>query len=422
MQIRLSRVTLFAKQHPLHLKTIDVEIKDGIITNLSEEILSDSDYEELKVPGLCISPGWLDIGAQFGEPGLEERETIASGTKAAIAGGFTSVALTPNTHPVVQGKAEVAYLLNRAKELPIDLLVLGALTENLESKFISSMFEMETAGAIGFSNGDKALNDLNVLIASLRYASMLNKPVFIRPEEQSLSSGYVHEGKVATQLGIKTRPALGEYAAVGAALDALAYAGGNLVFHKISSEKGINRAVEAKKNGNEIAIGISVNNLFFSDENLVDFDTNFKVLPVLRTPQDNNRIISAIKNGDIAYLCSDHQPLDQESKFCEFDLAKFGASGLESAFALARTATKDQIELADLVSLFSEGPYQVLGLAVPEIAQEKEACLTLFHPDFEWTFESEHIAGAAHNYPALGKNLVGKPMGIIHKKQINLNL
>nr|WP_288935401.1 dihydroorotase [uncultured Allomuricauda sp.] len=400
----------------LHLKKRDILIKKGIIEKIGAALEAPSNIKVLDKKNLHVSLGWFDSSVSFGEPGFEERETIANGLFTAGKSGFTDIILNPNTNPVPDTSSDVVFLKERGLGKVTKIYPLGTLTKNADGVDLAELFDMKNAGAVAFFDFKKQISNPNLLKIALLYAQNFDGLVYSFPQDGNIKgNGVAHEGEVSTKLGLKGIPALSEELQIARDLFILEYTGGKLHIPTISSAGSVKLIAEAKKKGLDVTCSVAVHNLFFSDETLKDFDTYFKVSPPLRTKSDSKALIKGLKNGTIDFVTSDHIPMDIEHKRVEFDNAKSGSIGLESAFGALNTI----FELEETVSFLTKGRsrYQV---ETPELKEGSKACLTLFNPDGEYTFETTDILSTSKNSMFLGSELKGKVYGIINNDQSTL--
>jgi len=400
----------------LHLKKRDILIKKGIIEKIGAAVEAPSNIKVLDKKNLHVSLGWFDSSVSFGEPGFEERETIANGLFTAGKSGFTDIILNPNTNPVPDTSSDVVFLKERGLGKVTKIYPLGTLTKNADGVDLAELFDMKNAGAVAFFDFKKQISNPNLLKIALLYAQNFDGLVYSFPQDGNIKgNGVAHEGEVSTKLGLKGIPALSEELQIARDLFILEYTGGKLHIPTISSAGSVKLIAEAKKKRLDVTCSVAVHNLFFSDETLKDFDTHFKVSPPLRTKSDSKALIKGLKNGTIDFVTSDHIPMDIEHKRVEFDNAKSGSIGLESAFGALNTI----FELEETVSFLTKGRsrYQV---ETPELKEGCKACLTLFNPDGEYTFETTDILSTSKNSMFLGSELKGKVYGIINNDQSTL--
>jgi len=396
----------------------DILIRDGVIEAIGDGLSVEKGAEVWELPGACVSPGWFDAGIQACDPGYEHREDLHSAARAAAAGGFTAVASFPNTNPAIHSKSEILYIKNKTAGSPVTFYPVGAISQGCEGKDLAELFDMHSAGAIAFSDGQKAVQDAGLLLRALQYAQAFNGLIINEPHHKTIAAGgQMHEGIVSTSLGLKGVPALAEEIVVQRDLSLLEYAQGRLHLHLLSTAKSVALVRAAKKAGLPVTASVAVANLCFSDEKLADFDSNWKIMPPLRSKEDAEALLEGVTDGTIDFICSNHTPWDEEAKNLEFPYAEFGMTGLETAFALCRTFLGKKLTVNDLVKKIALAPRRVFGLPIPEIKPGAPAELTVFAPDAEWIFEEKNIRSKSRNTPFIGQTFKGKVLGIINNGQ-----
>ncbi|GAA4753145.1 dihydroorotase [Flavisolibacter ginsenosidimutans] len=411
MDIVLKGVTVADPFSPFHLQTSDVFIQNGFIAEIGN--LSRISEETIAVEGLHVSPGFADVFAHFCDPGQEQRETLETGALAAAYGGYTDVMVLPNTIPAMHHKAGVEYIVQRSRRLPVSVHPIGAVTKNAEGKELAEMYDMQDSGAVAFSDGLCPLQSSGIAVKALQYLKAVDKTLIQLPDDGSLSAhGLMNEGIASTRLGLPGKPAIAEELMIGRDLELAKYTGSKLHITGVSTAKGINLIKAAKKAGVSVTCSVTPYHLFFSDDDLNDYDTNLKVSPPLRTKTDCEALKAALLDGVIDCIASHHLPQHTDNKIVEFEYAKNGMIGLETCFAAVRT-TVPQLSLERLVDLFSTAPRKIFALPQTSVQAGQLASLSLFLPNAEWmpsTFYSR-----SKNSAFTGKTLTGKPLGIIHK-------
>ncbi len=395
----------------------DILIQDGRIAEIGTEIAVPKNAEVWKSSKLCVSPGWLDIGVQICDPGYEHREDLRSALSASAAGGFTAIACFANTSPALQSKSEILYVKNKAAALqsPVEVYPIGAISQGCEGKDLAELMDMNSAGAVAFSDGNKSVQDAGLLLRAINYVQSFNGLVFNEPYHKSIASGgQMHEGLMSTSLGLKGIPSLAEELMVQRDLSLLEYAGGRLHIHLVSTAKSVDMIRAAKKAGKQVTCSVAVANLCFSDEKLSDFDSNWKILPPLRSQQDTKALLKGLADGTIDFISSNHTPWDEEAKNLEFPYADFGMTGLETCFALCRTFLSKSLSVNDLVEKISCAPRRTLGLPIPVINVGEVADLTVFDPQAEWTYSAKNIRSKSKNSPFIDQKLTGKVIGVVN--------
>lgn len=398
-----------------HGKQKDVFIRKGNIEDIQNNI-SILKAKVIEAKGACLSPGWIDVGVQVGDPGFEHREDVFSVTAAAAAGGYTGIVCQPNTMPVTHSKSEVMYLKNRTKEALVDCYPLGAVSRDCAGVDLTEMNDMFYAGAVAFSDGSKSIQDNGLMKRALLYAKGFNGIIVNRPEDASLAGkGQVHEGIVSTMLGMKGIPALAEEMMARRDIYLTEYTDSRLHLSNISCANVVNIVKEARQEELKVTASVAAMNLVFEDEVMSDFNTNYKVLPPLREKKDIKALLKGLKNGTIDFISSNHVPWDEEAKKVEFPYADFGAIGLQTTYALLNTYLGDQISTEEIISWLSLNARNIFGLPIPKIESGQMANFTLFHPTKKWTFEKQSILSKSKNSPLIGMELKGKVLAVGNK-------
>ena len=418
MNALIKKATIICPSSPFHLQVKDVLIVDGIIKAIENEISSDN-YQTIIGNNLHLSIGWMDTFADFAEPGNEHRETLESGANAAAAGGFTDVMLIPNTLPTVSSKAQIEFLIERSKSLPVTIHPIGSITKNAEGTALTEMYDMFNSGAIAFSDGRKSIQQAGVLLKALQYVSAKDAVIIQVPDDKSISDGgLMNEGIVSTKLGLPGNPAMAEEVMIARDIALLHYTDSHLHITGVSTKKGIDLIKNAKKEGLQISCSVTPYHLFFSEEDLADYDTTLKVNPPLRTREDVIALQNALRSGVIDCIASHHTPQCADDKICEFEYAKNGMITLQTVYGTVNTIINNT-EL--LVKIFTENNRNLFGLNMPVIETAAPACITIFEPATNYIFEERAILSKSKNSPFIGKESKGKVIGIINKNKLVLN-
>jgi dihydroorotase len=420
MKILIQATRIISKGSPFHLKTRNVLLNNGRITEIG-----DKNYSADKVidaTGMILSPGWVDIGVSVGDPGHEQREDLQSLAKAAAAGGFTEVAVLPNTHPTVQTKNEISYLTGNNDNRLVQIHTLAAVTKNCKGEELTEMIDLHQAGAVAFTDGLKPVWHTDIFLKSLQYLQKFDGLLIDHPEDNWLNLfGQMHEGVQSTMLGLKGMPRIAEEVAISKNLELLTYAGGRLHLSKLSTAKSIELVRAAKKKGLQVTCDVAAYQPLLTDSLLVDFDTNYKVNPPLREKADQDALLKGLKDGTIDVLVSNHVPHDDESKFLEFDQSEFGLINLQT-FASQVSALAAEIEIADLIEKVTDAPRKLLKLQQVVIDVDTRANLTLFDPNFEWTFSSDQNLSKSKNSPWLGHKLKGRAVAVFNNSKQSIDV
>jgi dihydroorotase len=423
MKVLIKQATIIAPSSPFNGHTKDILITDGIIAQIGDTINTTAD-QVIEHEGLSLSIGWMDVFANFADPGYEYKETLETGAKAAAAGGFTDVMVLPNTNPVVHSKSQVEYIIQKSKVLAVSIHPIGAVTKNAEGKDLAEMYDMQQSGAIAFGDGINSIQSAGLLLKALQYVKSFDGTVIQIPDDRSIgANGLMNEGIISTQLGLPGKPTIAEELLVARDLKLARYADSKLHFTGVSSAKSLEYIKKSKETGIKVTCSVTPYNLYFTDADVQDYDTNLKVNPPLRTEADRQALLKAIADGTLDCIASHHFPQNWDSKVCEFEYAKEGMIGLESLFGVLGELGISNLEsgLEHLITLLSINPRNIFGIAIPEIKEGATACLTLFNTDEEYVFTEQMIKSKSKNSPFVGKKLKGKVIGIINKGKVELN-
>ena len=410
MKVLLSNATIFDPASKFHQKKSDILIEDGAITGVGKGF---SAKKTIDCSKKLVFPGFVDLFAHFNDPGYEHKEDLLSGSKAAIAGGFTDVLLVPNNHPVTETKSDVEYLRTRSRH-GVDLWPMAAVSEGTLGENLTEILDLHTAGAKAFSDGINGIWNTELLLKALQYVQKFDGLIINRPRDRHLSQHtHMHEGTVSTLMGIKGEPSISEELAIQRDLDILRYAGGKLHFSQVSTEKAVKLIKRAKKEGLNVTCDVGVHHLVFTDEHIVDFDANFKSDPPFRSEKDRKALIKGLVDGTIDAIVSSHQPQDSENKELEFDLAAFGLIGIQTFYPLLNSL---EAELPGdiMVAAITENPRKILGLAPVKIEEGFPAKLTIADPDQPWVYNRENNQSKSENSPLLNQKQTGKILGIVN--------
>ncbi len=418
MTVLIKKATIVCSSSPFHQQVKDILIVEGIIKEIADSI-SDENSEIVKGDNIHVSIGWMDIFADFAEPGNENRETLETGANAAAAGGFTDVMLLPDTNPTVSSKAQVEFLIQRSKHLPVNIYPIGSVTKNTEGAALTEMYDMFESGAVAFGDGRKCIQPSGIMMKALQYVSAKNAVIIQLPDDKSISEGgLMNEGIMSTKLGLPGNPTIAEELMIARDISLLQYTDARLHITGVSTKKSIDLINAAKKEGLQITCSVTPYHLFFCDEDLEQYDTNLKVNPPLRTRADMLAMQDALRLGDIDCIASHHTPQCADDKICEFEYAKNGMITLQTAYATTNNILNDT---EVLVKMFTEKNRNIFNIDIPVIAEGENACLTIFSPTEEYVFEENTIVSKSKNSAFVGNKMKGKVIGIINKNKLVLN-
>lgn len=414
MNLLIKSATILDPGSSFHQQVADILIENGVITRIADDI--DADTELFDAEGKYVSPGFFDLNCNVGELGLETKEDLHSGTIAAAAGGFTGIALMPNTQPPVHSKSEVEYLLNRSKGNLVDVYPLGTISQKREGKDLAEMYDMYQSGAKAFTDGNRPVQDAGLMERALLYAQGFDALVFSYPEDTAIAGkAKVNEGEISTLLGMKGIPSLAEELMVARDLYLAEYTVSRIHFTTISTARSVELIREAKRKGIEVTCDVAAHHLVLTDEALLGFDSLYKVKPPLRTADDVAALIKGLKDGTIDAIVSQHTPHEIEFKDVEFEVAEYGIIGLQTAFSLALKAGLP-VEL--IVEKLAVNPREILGVELPVIAEGENANFVIFDTDAEWEYTTANNKSKSANSPYIGQGLKGKVLLTYNNQQI----
>ena len=417
MTILIKQVRVVDPYSPFNGQLTDIFIEDGIITEISNH-LSRSANKEISGKGLFVSPGWVDVFANFADPGYEFKETLETGATAAAAGGYTDVLVIPNTNPVIHNKAAVEYIVQKSKPLPVTFHPIGAITQNAEGKELAEMYDMKASGAVAFSDGLNTVQSAGLLVKALQYIKAVDGILMQLPDDKSINPyGLMNEGIVSTQLGLPGKPAMAEELMVERDIKLADYASSKLHFTGVSTKKSIGYIKQGKETGVEVSCSVTPYHLYFCDEDLKDYDSNLKVNPPLRTKEDRAELLAAVIDGTVDCIASHHLPHEYDSKVLEFEYAKNGMTGIETTYAVLNTVLPD-LPPERLVTLLSINPRRLFNLEPIVINIGNKSVLTIFNPAEKWTVREQDVKSKSKNSPFIGVALTGKVAGIINGNKI----
>jgi len=402
----------------------NILIADGLIKSIGKGTSITPNAEVISAKGKVVCPGFIDLHCHLRQPGFENKETIATGTRAAARGGFTTVCCMPNTDPPLDNLPLVEYVKSVAeKEALVRMLPIGCITRGRKSEELADMAEMAAAGVVGFSDDGSYVKNARLMRRAMEYSLPLGLPVVEHCEDSDLAmDGQMNEGIIATRLGLCGIPAAAEEVAIARDIILAELTGARLHIAHVSTVGSVELIRQAKRRGIKVTAEVTPHHLTMTEERVLGYNTNAKVNPPLRTQADIDALIAGLKDGTIDIIASDHAPHTLNEKLCEFGMATSGISGLETALgSLMGLVHQGKLPLDLLISKLTSEPARILGnihgklgtLAVGALAD-----ITVFDPDAEWTVDVEKFASKGKNTPLNGEKLKGKVMMTIYGGRI----
>ena len=367
--------------------------------------------------GLVITHGFCDVHVHFREPGREDKETLQTGSRAALAGGFTRVCVMPNTLPPLDAPESIRFIVEKAEECPVHIHPIGAVTKGQKGQELTEIQGIISEGAVALSDDGLPISDAQVMRLALEYTSMFDKPVINHAEDECLrNNGLMHEGEISTRLGLAGNPSLAEAIMIQRDLELANMIQAKLHVPHVSSAGGAANIRRMKKLNPNITAEVTPHHLFFNDQALLEYNTNFKVAPPIRTEDDRKELIKAVKDGTFDCIATDHAPHTIEEKEATFESAPFGMIGLESCFGAVNKIL--DMPLKELLKLLTVNPRHVMGFEEDLFKVGCAAELTILDPDQEWIYKEQNIYSKSRNTPFIGEKLKGKVRYTISKGTI----
>ncbi len=391
-------------------KVTSVYIIKGRIASIGRKPVGFEIKKQIDASGQIVIPGLVDLSARLREPGEHCKATIASETKAAAAGGITSLCCPPDTTPIIDTPAVVELIHQRSEQSgKANVVCLGALTHGLKGKRLAEMYSLKEAGCVGVSNAMQAIPDTEVMRRAMEYAVTCDMTVFLQPEDLWLGGGAMHEGAYSTRMGIPPIPSTAETIAIARELLLIEATGVRAHFMRLSSASSVDMIRSARKRGLPITADVSIHQLHFTDKDVENYNSLCHVKPPFRHHSDKEKLIAGIKDGTITAICSDHQPHDLDDKTAPFSATEPGVSALDVLLPLALKLFDDkQVSLKTVIKAMTSTPAEILGIESGSLTEGVSADICIFDPNKSWTVTEKTLISEGKNTPTLGWEMKGK--------------
>lgn len=419
MKIYIKQATIVDPTSRFHKAQKDILIENGTITKIEDAIsIKDAD-QTISSDNLHVSLSWVDLKANFCDPGNEHKEDLQTGLAAAVAGGFGHVYVSADNIPTTDNKAQVKYIKNASADAVTKLHPIGAISEGMKSEQLAEMYDMYQNGVRLYSDSNKFLS-AGIMHRALLYAQNFDGLVVSFPQNASIvGEGQVNEGIASVKTGMKPIPDVGETIQIQRDISLLEYTGGRLHFSGISLARSVALIKEAKERGLKVSCDVNVNQLLYTENDVLTFDTNFKVLPPYRTENDQKALWEGLRDGTIDCIVSDHQPQNLEEKEVEFDNASFGNITIQSVYGSLSNHFSTDHDL--IIEKLSNAPRVLTGMEVHSIEKGAVPDITLFDPSREWEFTPSTNRSKSQNSPLLNTTIQGAVIGVIRGGKSKLN-
>jgi len=405
----------------------DIRISGGMISEIGDELTASDGERVFDAKGAYVSGGWMDMHVHFREPGFEHKETIETGCRSAMFGGFTEVACMPNTKPATHTSDVVEFIKKKAENQLVDVHPIGCVTKDRKGESIAEMADMKKAGAVAFSDDGDPVYDSQVMRVALEYSSMLGVPVINHEEDLALSRpGHINEGVVSTRLGLEGTPGIAEETMIARDILLAGFTGGHIHVAHISTRKAVDLVRKAKAEGVNVTTEVCTHHFDLTDEEVDKrhFDTNVKMHPPLRTQDDVDAMIEGLADGTIDVICTDHAPHAIEEKEVEFIYAPNGITGLDTAWSVTvmKLLKPGKLSMNQILEKLVVNPRKILDLHVPQIKKGEKANLTIFNVDEEWVYSETEVRSKSKNSPYLGDTLTGRAVAVYNRGRFEENV
>tara|TARA_B100000614_G_scaffold41880_1_gene34673 strand:- start:1455 stop:2714 length:1260 start_codon:yes stop_codon:yes gene_type:complete len=419
MSLLLNSLVVLDPTSKYHNLLVNILVSsDGKISKISRKKINVKARKSIDCQNMKVTLGWMDFNANFCDPGFEYKEDLNSATNLSSKSGFTDVLISPDTNPVIQSKNDISYIKNKSKNDFCTIHPSASITKNSEGKQMNDLIDLHREGALAFS--DNKIENSELILNTLIYLKQFDGLYISRPQEKYLSTGLVNDGINSNILGLKSIPNISETIAIERDLSLLEYSGGKIHFSGISTRESVELIRSAKKKGLNVTCDVPIYNLLFDDSKILDFDTNYKVYPPLRSKDDIKELFNGLNDGTIDVISSFHQPQDIDSKNCEFDKASFGIISIQTFYSnileISRHISEDI-----LIEKFTKNPRNILGLEIPKIEEGSFCSLTVFDEEGSWDYNEITNLSKSSNSPWMDWSLKGKVSGVVFGNKTNID-
>ncbi len=424
MEILILNATVCFPASPFFNKVCDILIFDNhidtIVLSSKKSFLNTQKYKQvIDAKKANLLPSLVCLRTHSSDPGNEHKETLASLAQTANAGGFSIVCVLPDSEPTISSKSAVEYVINQSKNLPVTLLPFGTLSNKMEGKEMSEMYDMHLAGAIGFTDANHAVKNSSLMLRALQYAQIFGAKVFTHAEDLNLSNGgRMHEGNTSVLLGLKGIPSITEELAIKRDIELAKYTNSSIHFSHISSKVSVEIIQKAKKKGLPITCDVAIANLCYTDTDLVDYNSNLKLNPPLRSKEDRKALWNGLIDGTIDAIVTDHLPQNTELKEVEFEYADEGMIMLQTALPLLIANAPNNFDTDLLVQKLSTNPRTILNKPIPVFEKGEAADFIIFDANKKWTLNDKTNFSKSRNSMVYNKELHGKVIATYYKNKI----
>ena len=395
---------------------VDILINNGKIVEIGK-IKDKENYYTVDCKNNIITQAFIDTRSHFQTPGVGDQETLESGSYAALSGGYSKVCIMPDTDPIIDNAELVKFIYDSSSSLPISIYPIGSITKQLKGNEISELGLMLKEGAVAFSDVNFPIMNGQVMRYALEYAKMFNVPIINHAQDINLvNKGVMSEGSTSNSLGLVGIPSIAESTMIYRDLEITKYVNGKIHLPNITCLESVELINKYKKQGLNITSEVNPQNLFFTDKDLINYDTNFKISSPIRDLTSQASLIKGLKEGTIDCVASNHCPHRLDDKEKDFYHSEFGAIGLETAFSAVHTVlSKKKFSFKSIINLFSKNPSEIMNLELHKITNNSIPELVVIDPKKEWTFKESDIFSKSKNTPFLNHKFTGKINFTINK-------